>query len=45
MKWVIVTTHFETMGLIAYEKMVDIHFVANLLGARAHRNHALAIPF
>ena len=33
MKWVIVTTHIETMGLIAYEKMVDIRFVANLLGS------------
>ena len=33
MKWVIVTTHIETMGLIAYENMVDIQFVANLLGS------------
>ena len=33
MKWVIVTTHLENMGLIAYEKMVDISFVANLLGS------------
>ena len=34
MKWVIVTTHLENMGLIAYEKMVDIHFVANLIGGQ-----------
>jgi len=33
MKWVIVTTHLENMGLIAYEKMVDISFVANLIGS------------
>ncbi len=33
MKWVIVTTHLENMGLISYEKMVDIHFVANLIGS------------
>ena len=33
MKQVMITTHIETMGLIAYEKMVDIHFVANLLGS------------
>ena len=33
MKWVVVTTHLENMGLIAYEKMVDIHFVSNLIGS------------
>ena len=33
MKWVVVTTHLENMGLITYEKMVDIHFVANLIGS------------
>jgi hypothetical protein len=33
MKWVIVTTHLENMGLIAHEKMVDIHFVSNLIGS------------
>ena len=33
MKWVIVTTHLENMGLVSYEKMVDIHFVANLIGS------------
>jgi len=32
-KWVIVTTHLENMGLISYEKMVDIRFVANLIGS------------
>ena len=33
MKWVVVTTHLENMGLIAYEKMVDIRFVSNLIGS------------
>lgn len=33
MKWVVVTTHLENMGLITYEKMVDINFVANLIGS------------
>ena len=33
MKWVIITTHVENMALLSYEKMVDIHFVANLIGS------------
>ena len=33
LKWSLVTTHLENMGLVLHAKMVDVHFVANLIGS------------
>ena len=33
MKFAAVTTYLENMGLLSHEKLVDIHFVANLIGS------------
>lgn len=33
MKFTLVTTYLENMGLFLHENMVDIHFVANLIGS------------
>jgi hypothetical protein len=32
-KFASVTTYLENMGLLSHEKLVDIHFVANLIGS------------